>query len=363
MADPATALTPAPAGGQQPLALAFVPNAPSFDVLELLPSGQPAERLRALRLRAKESHAIIPPHEDIREASAARTNATSSLKRLLAPAGEGGFRLKPDDPRVVAAQRTLEKATDEFHRLLTRQTERSAVFQLCSQGLAQVEAWLRDGRPSGTVLEAVEVEPPKLLKNEDVLSGIERLRRRCRELKADLHRIESAPYPSSHAKAKMREQIAELATQGAPSVSLLVEHDGKVEFQTQRLQSEVFNAQPGAIGYAAIPDVVGLFAWLHRDALIAALDREIAAEADDKAALSHTDRELRTSETMSDLLSVERDESALVWLAMDQKLPVEHRADCSPQAVLQVQLVTAPRATNGPTSPGHAYDIVLGGRR
>ena len=65
-----------------------------------------------------------------------------------------------------------------------------------------MEAWLRDGRPSGTLLEAVEIEPPKLLKGEDVLlDAIENRRRRARELKADLHRIRSAPMPSSLGEA------------------------------------------------------------------------------------------------------------------------------------------------------------------
>jgi hypothetical protein len=33
-------------------------------------------------------------------------------------------------------------------------------------------------------------------------------------------------------------------------------------------------------------------------------------------------------------LSVGRDESALVWRAMDERLPVERRNDCVPQAIL-----------------------------
>ena len=222
---------------------------------------------------------------------------------------------------------------------------------------------MRDGRPGGTGLEAVEIEPPKLLKGEDVLSAVERLRRRGRELKAAIHTTRSAPYPSSHAKAQMRAQIEALAQRGAPDVTNLIEHDGKIDFETQRVQSEVFNAQPGAVGFAEMPDAVALVAWLNKDALIAALDREIAAESDDKAALSHTDRELRTSEAMSDLLAVERDESALVWRAMSEKLPCEHRADINPVAILQVQMVTTVKPNGQGTSPMHAYDVVGGGRR
>ena len=35
------------------------------------------------------------------------------------------------------------------------------------------------------------------------------------------------------------------------------------------------------LGSLKSPDTLAMFAWLHKDALIAALDREIASEADD----------------------------------------------------------------------------------
>jgi hypothetical protein len=105
-----------------------------------------------------------------------------------------------------------------------------------------------------------------------------------------------------------------------------------------------------------VPDTVALIAWLHKDALIAALDREIDAEGDDAAALTHEQREQRESEVLSDLLSVERDEAALTWSAIEDGLPCEFRADCSPLAILQIRLVTTARATELPgTTPGLSW--------
>ena len=217
---------------------------------------------------------------------------------------------------------------------------------------------MRDGKPGNTTLEAVEVEPPKLNKGETVVDAIERHRRRVRELRADLHRIESAPYPSSSAKQRMRAQIGQLAQRGAPSASSLVEHDREIAWPTQSAQSKVYNAEKGAIAFHETTDALALVAWLHR-ALIATLDREIASEADDPAALTHEARQQREAEVMGDLLAVERDESALVWQAQSERMPVEHRADISPLALLGLRLITAPRAVPSPgSSPEHAFDIV-----
>jgi len=202
-----------------------------------------------------------------------------------------------------------------------------------------------------------------VLKGETVLDAVERLRRRCRELRADQHRIRSAPFPSGYAKQRMRAEIEALAIQGTPSVSALIEVDGKVEFQTPRLTSEV-HAERRSLAFAQVPDTLALTCWLHKDSLIAALDREIVTEADDKAALSHEARQLE-AEVMGDLLAVEREESALVWLAQAQGQPCEHRADCAVLSILGCGLITVPRPPNGPSSPEHAYDIVQpgGGRR
>jgi hypothetical protein len=206
-------------------------------------------------------------------------------------------------------------------------------------------------------------EVPKPNENETVLDAIERLRRRVRELKADINRISSSPYPSAHCKRRMREQVEALAMRGTPDVTLIVEHDDKLTWPMQRVQSQVFDAQPGAVAFAEVPDTLGLFAWLHHDALIKRLDAEIDAESDDAAALSDEARQVANSEAMADLLAVERDESWFVWSAMAQNLPCEHRSDINPVAVLSLQLITRPHTVPSlGSSPQHAWEIVRRGR-
>ena len=152
----------------------------------------------------------------------------------------------------------------------------------------------------------------------------------------------------------MREQIEQFAQRGAPSVSRLVELDGPVEFETQRVQSEVHGERRSLAFHEAV-DVVGLVAWLHKDALIKRLDAEIDSEADDGAALSHEMRQQREAEVQADLLAVERDEAALAFRALSEGLPVEHRADISPLALLGLKLITAPRGETPETSAGYSW--------
>jgi hypothetical protein len=213
--------------------------------------------------------------------------------------------------------------------------------ETASAALASVETWLKSGRPHGTVLEEFDGPEPKLNKGETVADAIERLRRRGRELCADLHRIASAPFPSSYAEQRMRVQVEALAMQGEPDVTNLIEHDGKIEFQTMRVQSQLIGAER-SLAFTEIEAATPFQAWMHKDALIKRLDAKIGSEA----------------ETMGDLLAVERDESFFAWRAQSEGLPCEHRADISPLALLGLRLVTAPRANETPgTTPGYSWPM------
>jgi hypothetical protein len=56
------------------------------------------------------------------------------------------------------------------------------------------------------------------------------------------------------------------------------------------------------------------------------------------------------------LLACERDECWLVWAALDERLPVEHRRDINPLAILGCRLVTAPAVNPSPgSSPGMSW--------
>jgi hypothetical protein len=257
MADPTPTLPAAPANPQP---FNFTPTAPpQFDPIALLPASA-ADKLRMLRQRSADAHRLVVPHADLQAASTARTDAKNALARLVAHASEGGFRLPDTDARVIAATKALARAEDEFKRLQDRSEARAQGWTATSQALANVETWLRTGRPGGTSLEAVEVDVPKPAKGESgLLDQIENRRGRVRELKAAEHTIESAPYPSSHAKRRLREIVEQLSRE--PDVTLLIEHDREVIWPTSRVQAEVYGAERALAFHEAV-DVVGLFAYL-----------------------------------------------------------------------------------------------------
>ena len=80
--------------------------------------------------------------------------------------------------------------------------------------------------------------------------------------------------------------------------------------------------------------MLAILTWLHRDALIAALDREIDHVADDANAMTREQRQNADTQILADLLAIEREECALIEIAQAQDLPADYWVDCDPRAVL-----------------------------
>ena len=97
--EPTAGFTP-PTAADGPVNFGGFHAAPSFDMIELLPE-RAQDRLRALRQRSDDLHAIIPPFAELQEATTARTEAENRLRKLQAHPQDHGFNLREDDPRVI----------------------------------------------------------------------------------------------------------------------------------------------------------------------------------------------------------------------------------------------------------------------
>ncbi|MGJ5180393.1 hypothetical protein ACQR16_24495 [Bradyrhizobium oligotrophicum] len=319
---------------------------PPLDVVELLPaSRQPL--LLSLRQRAEDAMNLQRPlFDQLGEARADKHRLNARIAHLKTPRGQGGPGLDDDDVSVIDAARKLAAVDAEMTRLNELLETRQARSRNAGASVTNLEGWLRTGRPGGTaIVPADDIDVASVLKKgETVAAALDRIRRRLRELDADEHRVKSAPIPAAYAKAQARAAIEQLAERGTPDVSALVEAGHAIGWPLtmQRLGLAAIVGKTGdqIVGNAMgeVIDTAALFVWLHRDALVARLEREIDAITDDVAALSPQDRERKLSEIAQDKLAIERSEASLVWSLQRDGLPVEHRTDADPRAVLGVEL-------------------------
>ena len=339
------------------------PHSVSFysapDPAKYLPAGPPTERYRALVQRVDDLHRLIPGFDLRHQASLDRLAVETRLRELTGHRSIGGFGLQDGDPQLAPVRQELEELTAAQARLVELDTARSKAYQPCGTLLSNTKAWIADGRPRGTAMEAIKIPAPKLLKAETIAAAIDRLRQQAKELREKLTEIERAPAPSTTAKARMREQIAAIAARGAVDVCRLVADGGKIGFPETRLTLKVYNSEPAATAIGQVPDVLALLALLNGAALTALLDKEIAAISDDAHALTDEQRQKQTAQTIDALFAVELDEATLTFEAWHSGLPIEANDKIGPAALLAVRNVVMPPVDMAASSTSPlAYDIV-----
>jgi hypothetical protein len=332
------------------------------DAIALLPE-RAQSRLTALHQRVADLHAGMPDFADVRELAEAKVRHTNRIGLLTRPRTEAGFGLPPEAPQVVAERRSLERAEKEMARLTRLRDDRGNRWQVAAQLERSVIEWLTQGGvPGGCALATVEDDDiGKLLKKgERIADGVERHRHRRRDYVADRHRVNSSAWPSSGKKADAKARIEQLGDAGAPNLDAMIEHNAQLTFPTVTSSSLVCGTETPALAFSESVDALGVLCWLFRDQMLAKINAEIDAIADDKHALDQQQREQMEAQISADMLAVERMEVAMIFAAEAKGEIIDFRADTAPQAVLGVRLVQAPY--RAPDHAGHAFDIV-GGRR
>jgi hypothetical protein len=183
--------------------------------------------------------------------------------------------------------------------------------------------------------------------------------RRIQELDARVSKTEKALLPSAMARSRARELVAALGERGTVAAShLLRDVDANLAFPMTHTQALVRNAPPGEVVFLENPDVVGLLACLIPEVLIAHLDKQIMAGQKDSESLTPEQKEKAIAGLMVERLVEDRALSELIWVAQDEGLPHEFRADASPLAVLGLGLVVVePLITPPGSSPGMSYAL------
>ncbi|WP_147377644.1 hypothetical protein [Mesorhizobium waimense] len=242
---------------------------------------------------------------------------TSSAKAFLA--------------RIDETKRKHARLTEIHNRLVEQQSEKSGRSRALAGLLdSNLERWLK-ALPPGSKIIPYQGAAPKLRKGETTVEAIERVRQERAVALADLNDLRARPITVAAAKAKAKEQIERLAADGRPSVLSLLDHGEQVRFALSlepRSQSNISRDLFAALAFTT---------WVNRDALIAAINKEIDAVADGTG-ISDNDRASAEAELTARLHGLERDEEALIDQAELSGTRIDRRTDADAQAVLGIQI-------------------------
>ncbi|RWI90527.1 MAG: hypothetical protein EOR22_23580 [Mesorhizobium sp.] len=315
------------------------------DLADRLP---PAARAKMLRLREAKIAArdlALPMFDRIREVRLDRVKAWADFTKR-----EESFthnynhiyrhyqELPPEGKQEQAAVDQAKVKVARLDEEIARLEAQNEAKQRRSQALGalidnNLERFLGSLQP-GTRIAAFDGIAPKLRKGETAIAAIERIRSERAALLADLSELQGRPITAAAAKARLRAEIAALASAGRPSVLSLADHGEPVGWKHTRLELRRSADMQGYVTGLSI-DALGLIAWAFGDELIALLDAEIDA-TDTSAGISDEDRGAAEFQITASLQSLEREEEALIEMAEAQGQMVERRADADPAAVLGI---------------------------
>lgn len=321
--------------------------------LEPVLTGEPGRRLSILREAVASDFAMSKDFSDrANEKQRVIHAGNTRINELLRPR-TGGSRVDEDHPQVLDAKRSVETASAELARIEDRRMAHSTIAGARGNLLRLIEPWLLVH--AGHELTFVERDV-KLAKGETIGAAVERLRRRLRELDSDAQRAEASPVPVSEAQPAVSSDLDRLAARGEVDVSDYIElGSGSIRFPMKQVQVMVpIPGQQPVIAHVEVVDVEALFARYLRPTMMAAIDENFSAVADDDNALTTKDRRTKLLEIAADRIEVEMDEGALLFAAFDAGTILTPRADMSPAAFLGVR-VGEPKAVEASpaSSPQH----------
>ena len=255
--------------------------------------------------------------------------------------GQLASRSKGDPARDQIEKRLVGLQTDsaiikaDIARQIALQSERGEIFTACtflSDALSKYVARIADSAR----LHHIAIEP-KMQDGETLADAVERLRRYIRGRRVDLGAVKFAPYPSSESKQRMRAEIEALAERGRPNVFHLIESRDGINWPSQTSQTMTTPIGPNdqaQLMISTTPDALGVMAWIHRDALIARLDKEIESCSTDAEALTDEQRTVKSAAIWADILAYEREEEVLIERMEASGALFLRRQDADPRAVL-----------------------------
>jgi chorismate mutase len=299
-------------------------------VLLMLPEAAQAKLIELREARDNQHATLMPVTDSLQEKREVQQRWEARIRQLES---DLSVRETENHPSLVDAERQRAKVMEEVARLSASKQSMSERLQARGGLVSRIESYLLK-----LLRENINVAPhigqAKLSTAEPARAAVDRVRKQVAEALADLHTVMSAPIKSDAAKEIARTQINQLADRGAPDCDRLLAHGAPLEWPEFRESISVRGGTSGAViavGSTSTPDGLAFLTWLNRDAVIAAVEREIDELADDTQALTDAERTKRSVKLRTDILALERQEEILIIIAGDF---IIRRVDADPRAVL-----------------------------
>ncbi|MFZ5712966.1 MAG: hypothetical protein ACOY3N_09015 [Bradyrhizobium sp.] len=280
----------------------------------ILPANTPTvvrDRVQTFLDISRERHSAVLETSAQRRTTMSALDADKALLRELEKGQRNSDQIAQVQIKIERGEKALAKLTASFEKLGTSAKAASALSN-------SLTAYVR-----AQAAFSLDHSLPQLQPGETALDGLERAARTTRKLLADRREVETAPFPSAHAKKIARQHLAARIEAVRPDAGPLIQRLDPIKFPVARLQ------QYGDANDVYGTDPVALLAWLLPDAMAAAIDREIDAIADDGNALTAEERREKLAQIDAVVLASEREEAAFAELA--GLLP---RPDIDPRAAL-----------------------------
>lgn len=251
-----------------------------------------------------------------------------------------GVRRSPNDQPLNEAKAKLTKIDAELARLQSQYDARSATWQALAQLVTRVERFIL--ALDGAAITPAPAKAVKRVTGDKLATSIETVRKTVASLKADRRDVMMAPLPSSMAKAAAKAWVEAQAEAARPQTyGLLDGTPNAINFpRSQRIDADLTVVLDGGKGFGVARgpvssvDPVGLACWLHPEAMIAALERDIDEIASDDRALDPATRGYKDDEISMRILEAEREEEALIEFAIADGMAITRRNDADVRAIL-----------------------------
>ncbi len=333
------------------------------DTIDRLP---PEAQIRFDDLRDRTERAFAVQRDEARRADEARKEfqiAADRLQRLedayakghvlrrrreRIPRGDGldDLELHPrtrevvERIRVAPDDKLMEAERSKVARLEAEWRKRQAAVEKNRTEASDLAALRQniDGYVANDLLVGLDIplysgKSTKLAKGNpaDNLETVRTQRVALREEQLD---VLAAPFPPDEIKEQLNRQIDRLARSGAPLIDNVMTL-GALEMPTTEalLHTVLSNGETGVVR-GDVPDAIGVIAWLFQNDLKARLEAEVDRLAEPDLALASDEREKRLADLARRMLTVEREEAAILGSAAADGITLMPRPDHDARAYL-----------------------------